>query len=150
MTELIASRQEDLQLVTKTLKGVTSDLEKNRAELRFDDIIGKLEVPANLIQELKTFRQELGEEDQSLFDRAAAIAELVDDLRRTTKQYEITKRTLKVLGAQEIAKETIRKLGEIEGRSVRGEGRFLDLVKKAIGDAFTDGLRVLVLEHAEV
>jgi hypothetical protein len=145
----IASRKGELQLATKALNSVTEDLGKSESDLKFEKIIETLEVSAGLIQELKNVRGDLDAEDKSILDRALAIADTVDEIRTLVRQYRVTDKTLQALSAIGIDDPTVKKLRAIVGRRIRGEQRFLQLVKSHVGsDAVFDTLADAVLAHA--
>ena len=148
----IASRKRELQIATKTLNSVTTDLGKTESQLKFEKIIQTLQVSADLIQELKDVRKDLTEEQKSILDRALAIADSVDDIQELLRECQVTDQAVQALGSSGTDAATIKKLRTLVGRKIRGEIRFLEFVKAELGcsDTVLAAMKETLLEHAGV
>jgi hypothetical protein len=145
----IASRKRDLEIATKAMSSVTEDLHKSESDLKFEKIIETLQVSAAIIEDLKHVREDLTDEEKAVLDKAVAVAKTADAIQRLVKQYKVTEKTLEDLSADAVDDAIIKKLRSILGRMIRGEQRFLDLVKATVGsDAMFESVKTLVLKHA--
>ena len=114
-------------------------------------IIETLQVSAAVIEELKDVRDDLTDDEKAILDKAVAVAKTADEVQKLVKQYKVTEETLKGLSGDSVDDAVIKKLRTIVGRLIRGEQRFLDVVKAAIGSDVTfESVKKRVLRHAVV
>jgi hypothetical protein len=86
----IESRQRELQVATKTLQSVTAEVGRSERDLKFERLIETLHVSTSLIEELKAVERELTAEQRSTLDKALAIAESIEDVRRLVQEFRTT------------------------------------------------------------
>jgi len=64
-------------------------------------------------------------------------------------RFTLTERSLLRLESEEVTTEILEKLNEIKNKSIEGETKFIDVLKKTIGDEQTALYEIKILEHAE-
>jgi hypothetical protein len=146
----IASRKRDLEIAMKAVNSATADLHKSESDLKFERIIETLQVSAAIIEDLKHVRDDLTDDEKGILDKAVAVAKTADDIQKLVKQYKVTDDVLKALADDGVDEAAIKKLRGISGRAIRGEQRFLDLVKLTVGEAAFESLKKPVLKRAAV
>ena len=146
----IASRKRDLEIAMKAVNSATADLHKSESDLKFEKIIETLQVSAAIIEDLKHVRDDLTDDEKGILDKAVAVAKTADDIQKLVKQYKVTDDVLKALADDGVDEAAIKKLRGIAGRAIRGEQRFLDLVKLTVGEAAFESLKKPVLKRAAV
>ena len=144
----IASRKRDLEIAMKAVNSATADLHKSESDLKFERIIETLQVSAAIIEDLKHVRDDLTDDEKAILDKAVAVAKTADDIQKLVKQYKVTDDVLKALADDGVDEAAIKKLRGISGRAIRGEQRFLDLVKLTVGEAAFESLKKPVLKRA--
>ena len=144
----IASRKRDLEIAMKAVNSATADLHKSESDLKFERIIETLQVSAAIIEDLKHVRDDLTDDEKGILDKAVAVAKTADDIQKLVKQYKVTDDVLKALADDGVDEAAIKKLRGISGRAIRGEQRFLDLVKLTVGEAAFESLKKPVLKRA--
>ncbi len=119
---------------------MTDGLRKSESDLKFETIIEALQLSKAIVDELTELRKDLADEEKANLDKAIAVAKTANDIQKLVKQFKITEDTLKGLSTEAGTDDaTLKKLRAILGRMIRGEQKFLDLVKTTVGSdaAFT-------------
>jgi hypothetical protein len=147
---LIASRKQEIEALMKKMGLATDGLRKRESDLKFEKIIEALQLSKALVDELTGLRRELAEEEKANLDKAIAAAKTASDIQKLVTQYRITEDTLEGLSTEVgIDEATLKKLRLILGRVIRGEQRFLDVVKTTVGsDAAFNALEKPILKFA--
>jgi hypothetical protein len=149
---LIASRKQEIEALMKKMQLSTDRLRKSESDLKFEKIIEALQLSKAIVDELTALRKDLADEEKANLDKAIAAAKTADDIQRLLKRYRITEDTLKGLSTEVGTDEaTLKKLRTILGRMIRGEQKFLDMVKATVGsEAAFKALETPILKLAAV
>jgi hypothetical protein len=149
---LIASRKEEIEALMKKMGLATDRLRKSESDLKFEKTIEALQLSKAIVDELTELRKDLADEEKANLDKAIAAAKTANDIQKLLKQYKITEDTLKGLSTEAGTDEaTLKRLRTILGRMIRGEQKFLDIVKTTVGsDAAFKALEKPLLKHAAV
>jgi hypothetical protein len=149
---LIASRKGEIEALMKKMGLATDGLRKSESDLKFEKTIEALQLSKGIVDELTELRKDLADEEKANLDKAIAAAKTANDIQKLVKQYKITEATLKGLSTDVGTDEaTLKKLRTILGRVIRGERKFLDLVKTTVGsDTAFKALEKPILKHAVV
>jgi hypothetical protein len=134
------------------LNAATDDLHKSERDLEFDRIIETLQLSTAIIEEVKQLRADLADEEKGSLDKAIAAAKTANDIEKLIKPFKVTEDTLEGLSTDAGTDDaTLKRLRAILGRVIRGEQKFLDLVKATVGsDATFRTLEKPILKHAAV
>lgn len=89
----IESRRRELQAATKMLQSVTTEVGKSERDLKFERLVETLNVSTSLIEELKAVERELTADQRSTLQKALAIADSIEDVRRLVRQFQAPDRT---------------------------------------------------------
>lgn len=149
---LIGSRKQEIEALMKKMGLATEKLRKTESDLKFEKIIEGLQLSKAIVDELTELREDLSDPEKANLDKAVAGAKTANDIQKLVKQYKVTEDTIKSLKSEEGTDDaTLKKLRTIVGQMIRGEQKFLDIVKATVGsDVAFKALEKPILKHASV